>query len=207
MQSSLVKATAASLSIFMFSGCAGTADGRLAQGQGTAIGALLGAGLGYAIGGEQGAAWGAGIGGAAGFAYGTQIAQKKAKYASTEQFMQAQIAEARDHNQAIVSYNRSLERRIAALESRAKAAKASGNKAAISSVRTEVAQLQKEANGKQSAFGKQTGFYEAVARDPEASRTSQAQSLGSLASQMRSNEKNIATSTRRLAQLDKQLAL
>ncbi len=202
-----MKATAASLTIFMFSGCAETADGRLAQGQGTAIGALLGAGLGYAIGGEQGAVWGAGIGGAAGFAYGSQIAQKKAKYASIEQFMQAQIADARDHNQAIVSYNRSLERRIASLESRAKAAKSSGNKAAITSIRSEVSQLQKEAKGTQTSLGKQTGYFEAVAADPEARKTSQASSLDSLANQMRANEKDITTSSRRLAQLDKQLTL
>ena len=202
-----MKATAASLTLVTLSGCASTSDGRLAQGQGTALGAIAGGLIGYALGGEQGAIRGAALGGAAGFAYGSVIAKKKAQYASIEAFMQAEIAAAQSHNQAIASYNASLEQRIAGLERRARVAKANRDKAAITSIRTEVAQLQKEAQGTQKAFAKETDYYEAVVKDPQASQTNQAQSLNSLASQMRANENDISTTSRRLADLNRQLTL
>ena len=74
--------------------CANTSDGRLAQGQGTAIGAGGGALIGALIGGRKGALIGAGVGGLAGFAYGTHIANKKAQYKSTEEWLDACIAQA-----------------------------------------------------------------------------------------------------------------
>lgn len=136
-----------------FAGCADTKEGRKTQGQGTALGtvggAALGALLGYATGGAQGAARGAiaggAIGAAAGFAYGTHVAHQKAKYATTELWLDQCIASAHEANHKAYAYNQSLSQKIAALDARSKAAVAAKNKSEIRKIKGEIAGLKKEA--------------------------------------------------------------
>lgn len=118
------------LSFVFTPGCANTRDGRNTQAQGTAIGAIAGALLGAALGAATGnrnaigqyAAVGAGAGAVAGFAYGTRVAARKAKYRSAEQWLNAEIALAKQSNSRAYAYNASLKNRIAALEARSRAA-------------------------------------------------------------------------------------
>ena len=107
--------------------CANTEDGRLAQGQGTAIGAVGGALLGAAIeryrrpkplSGRR--PIGAAIGGASGFAYGTHIANKKAQYKSTEEWLDACIAQAETRRKEAVAYNSRLNNQLARLRRKSK---------------------------------------------------------------------------------------
>lgn len=110
----------------LFTSCATTADGRKTQGQGAALGALLGAGLGVALAAATGdtsqlaraAAIGAAAGGVAGFAYGSQVAKKKAQYATQEEFLDVAIAEASQNHQEAVASNAQLLAEVEALESR-----------------------------------------------------------------------------------------
>jgi hypothetical protein len=126
--------------------CASTEDGRLAQGQGAAIGAvggaLLGAGIGALTGDSQtalkGAAIGAAAGGAAGFGYGTHIANRKAQYKSTEEWLDACIVQAETRRKQAVAYNSRLNNQLARLENEVKIAKAAGDKKKLASLNREI---------------------------------------------------------------------
>ena len=116
----LVTATAFSGFSLLLSGCAATQDGRLTQAQATAGGAVLGGVLGSAF-GTSGRLVGLAVGAAAGYAAGTRIAAKKARFASTERFLDYAIVEADKLKIAAKAYNDSLHVRVKALESNAKA--------------------------------------------------------------------------------------
>lgn len=141
-----------SLISLAISGCAETADGRKTQGQGTVGGALLGAGLGFLTSGGswQGAAAGAVTGGTAGFVYGSQVAARKARYASAEAWLNEEIALANQSNSRAIAYNQSLSRRLAGIEGRVNAAKAANDQRSLHKLKSEVASIQVEAK-KQAA--------------------------------------------------------
>lgn len=111
------------LSLTFIGACANIADDRTrTQTEGTlagaGIGAVLGAAIGAATGGSRGALTGAligvGVGGAAGWAYGTSVANKKADYASEEEWLAACLAEAQGVNQQTAAYNQRLKTSLAA---------------------------------------------------------------------------------------------
>ena len=102
------------LILLLVSGCAGMTDQRQTIFEGTAIGAAsgaaIGAGIGQALGQSTeatliGAGIGALAGGTAGNMYGTHIADKKAEYASTEEYLNACIASAKEANTQARAYN------------------------------------------------------------------------------------------------------
>lgn len=162
--------------VALLSSCATTADGRKTQGQGTALGAVLGGLAGAAIGAAtgnrdnilRGAAIGAAAGGAAGFAYGTNVAKRKAEFARTEDWLDVSIAQAKRANRSAYAYNDKLEQRVAALQQRARAARAANNKAAIRKIHNEVVTLQKQANSQAAALDEEIGAQNAVASDRDA---------------------------------------
>ena len=98
------------------SGCATMDDGDRTRVEGSALGAVLGGALGYAIGDKKGAAIGAALGAGAGFAVGNEIAKRKQAYASTEDFLDGEIARVEEFNQTAVAYNQDMRRSIARLE-------------------------------------------------------------------------------------------
>jgi|GEM_PF-1223889 len=161
----LTRSISAALLLVFGTSCATTEDGRLAQAQGTGIGALLGAGAGALIGAAAGgrnsiatgALLGAAAGGAAGFAYGTHIAKRKAEYSSREAWLDACIASAHRVNSRAYSYSRSLEGRIAKLDARARAARVSKNKAEARAVRSEIASLKSQARQQSTTVSKELG--------------------------------------------------
>jgi hypothetical protein len=91
--------------------------------EGTTAGAATGGVIGGVIGGlvsmgspsyiAQGAIIGAQVGGHGGYAYATSVANKKARYASEEVWLDACIAEARETTEKSVAYNQ-LARQIIA---------------------------------------------------------------------------------------------
>ncbi|MEI6175402.1 MAG: YMGG-like glycine zipper-containing protein [Verrucomicrobiota bacterium] len=135
--------------------CAGTSDGRLAQGQGTAIGAGAGALIGAALGGRQGALIGAAIGGASGFAYGSHIANKKAQYKSTEEWLDACISQAESKRRDAVAYNRKLDNRLAQLQREVRTASAAGDKAKLATLRREISSERSAAQKQAATFSKE----------------------------------------------------
>lgn len=110
----LVWVLAATLAV---SGCANIQDDQQrTQAEGTAAGAVLGALVGYAIDKERGAAIGALVGAGAGYAIGSEIAKRKKAYATTEDFLNAQIARTAEFNRTARDYNNRLRSEIASLD-------------------------------------------------------------------------------------------
>ena len=120
MNVSLAAVLAAALALT--GACANIADDRArTQTEGTLAGAGIGAGtgalIGGAIGGRDGALKGAGIGailgGLAGLAYGTSVADKKANYASQEEWLAACLTEAKAVNKKTAELNSQLTAKLA----------------------------------------------------------------------------------------------
>jgi phage tail tape-measure protein len=118
---------------FFVSGCATTgqkkpetesdkeleSDQKRTKIEGAAIGALAGGLLGVALGGDSkvaGALIGAAVGAGAGYLVGNEVAKRKAKYASEEDFLDAEIETATEFNQTAREYNEALRVQIAELD-------------------------------------------------------------------------------------------
>ena len=97
-------------------GCATTSDQTRTKAEGTAVGAVLGGLLGYAVGGGRGAAIGAVAGAGVGFLVGNEIAKRKQAYATTEEFLDAEIAHTQEYNRTALAYNQKLSQDVAVLE-------------------------------------------------------------------------------------------
>ena len=114
------------ITVGLLSGCETTmSDQNRTRTEGAAAGAVIGGLLGWAIDRERGAAIGALLGAGAGLAVGDQIARRKQQYATTEDFLEAQIvdtarlnADARAHNNQMRQDTRRLDREAQALSAR-----------------------------------------------------------------------------------------
>lgn len=104
------------------SGCANIQDdGLRTRTEGTLVGSAAGAGAGALIGKLAGntlvgALTGGAIGGLIGLAVGNHIADKKADYASQEEWLDACIAQSQEVNAELVAYNDSLRQESAHLD-------------------------------------------------------------------------------------------
>ncbi|MDR9440831.1 MAG: glycine zipper domain-containing protein [Halomonas sp.] len=103
----------------MTSGCASMDDQGRTRTEGTAAGAVIGGLLGYAVGDERGAAIGAALGAGAGYAIGNEVAKRKQAYATTEAFLDGEIAHVQQFNQTTVAYNEQVRAEITRLEAEA----------------------------------------------------------------------------------------
>jgi outer membrane lipoprotein SlyB len=186
-------------------GCASTSDGKLAQAQGTGIGALLGAGLGYAIGGGEGAKLGAALGAAGGFAFGTHIAKRKEQYANAELWLDACIAEANQTNQRAIATRGKLESRLAALQTRADKAVATKNAGEIRKVKAEVASLRGEINKEVGSLEQQQSGFSQVFSDPDAQKSARIGGLRQAVGQIDNHKAAYQGDLRRLAAIDNSL--
>lgn len=119
--------------VFLFiSGCATTnqqgisqeksatsSDQKRTRAEGAGVGALIGGVLGYALGGKdktKGTVIGAMLGAGAGYLVGNEVAKRKQKYASEEEFLDAEIQNAAEFNRTAREYNKSLRVQIAELD-------------------------------------------------------------------------------------------
>lgn len=202
---SLVGATS-----LLLTSCAETQDGRLTQAQGTGIGALGGAALGGLIGAAsgnagRGALIGAALGGAGGFAYGTHVANQKAKYKSTEEWLDACISEAESHRRAAVAYNRKLDGRIASLQSEVRAAKASGNKGELQRLKQEIKQERIEAEKQVKSVNDEVKAQNSAIS--QASGSSRVSALRSKTSSVSAEGASTKQKVQRLASLENQIGV
>jgi hypothetical protein len=196
----------------MFAGCAETQEGRTTQAQGAGIGALLGAalgaGIGAATGGGEGAARGAVagalIGGSAGFVYGTHVANQKAKYAKAEDWLNACIASARGYRRHAYAVNQKLSTRIASLEKRSKAARASHDKAAVTQIRTEIAGLKQQARAETKTLDSEVAAQHSALQDSSARSSSKYGELKQSVNELESTKAQLGENYSRLAALENQ---
>jgi hypothetical protein len=167
------------VSIF-FGSCANMSDADATKAQGAGLGALAGGIAGAIIGNqfggnaEKGAMWGAAIGGASGFAYGTHVANQKAKYASTELWLDACIVSAENKRSAAVAYNNSLDNRIAQLKREIKMAKASNDRAKLATLKNQISYEESNVNKQISGMNSEIASQQqAIGQSGSSSRASQ----------------------------------
>lgn len=104
-------------SIGLLTGCLQSMpDQQRTQVEGAAAGAVMGGLLGYAVDRERGAAVGAVVGGGVGFWVGHEIAKRKQGFATTEAFLDAEIARVAEYNRNTQAYNRQTRQEITRLE-------------------------------------------------------------------------------------------
>ncbi len=150
-------ALALSAALFASTSCTNIQDdGTRTRTEGALVGSVIGAGLGAIIGNQsgnmgQGALIGAALGGLGGLAVGNHVANKKARYASEEAWLNACIDQARQTNVSARSYNSQLSGRIAALRKQI----VSGNAAQKRQAKTAIVQLQREAGAELQKMDKE----------------------------------------------------
>ena len=96
-----------------------SSDQKRTRVEGAGIGALVGGVLGYALGGKNkttGVLIGAALGAGAGYLVGNEVAKRKQKYASEEEFLDAEIQNATAFNRVARDYNEGLRVQIAELD-------------------------------------------------------------------------------------------
>jgi hypothetical protein len=100
-------------------GLGAVAGGILGAGAGALLGAASGQGTeGIIAGAIAGGVVGATAGGFAGYMYGAKVAEKKAQYASSEDFYLAEIADIQKNTATIRSTNQKLSRSVASLQTK-----------------------------------------------------------------------------------------
>lgn len=186
-------------------GCASTQDGQLAQAQGTGLGALAGGLIGSAIGGRDGALTGALVGGGAGFLYGSHVANRKARYASTEAWLDACIEQANQVNQQAHARHRQLNQQLAALERRANRAIAANDRSEMRAVRSELNQVRSQMQSEVDTLDKQHGSFSQVLSDPDARRSGRVGGLRSAVGQIDNTRASYRGDLNRIAALNNRL--
>ena len=94
----------------------GQTDSQRTKTEAAVIGGLLGGLIGAAAGDSKGAAIGALLGAGAGYLVGSEVAKRKEQYASTEEFLDAEIARTAEFNDTARAQHERLRRDIAALD-------------------------------------------------------------------------------------------
>lgn len=155
----LVAACLTASLVFGMSGCTNIKDDSTrTKTEGTLVGTGIGAGIGALLGGLIGgdgkgaligAGIGAGIGALSGFLVGKHVADKKAEYASREDWLDDCIAHARDVTRETREYNAKLKKEINSLDKETRTLRASYNKKKASA--DQLAAKQKEVKELQSA--------------------------------------------------------
>lgn len=192
--------------------CATTEDGRLTQAQGTAIGAGSGALLGLAIGAAtgnsdaalKGAAIGAALGGAGGFAYGSHIANKKAKYKSTEEWLDACITQAESKRKEAVAYNNKLNSQLSRLQNEVKMAKSAGDKSKLASLKREIRSEKAAAEKQATVFSKEAELQRGAIKEAGSEGSSRLKSLRSSTSGIETQVSTMNKNVQRYAALESQ---
>ncbi len=205
MKASMVKVSAATICLAFLGSCANIQDdGTRTRTEGTLTGAVLGGVAGAIIGNQsnrawQGAAIGAAAGGLAGLAVGDHVARKKAGYASTEDWLDACIAQAEETNQQAVAYNNSLTNRIASLQRQIDAAKALSDANELRRIKQSVVALQKEASEKVTVVNT-----EITEQDKVIGQTGNS-NLQNRVSELKSTRSSLQSNQERLADLGNQI--
>lgn len=192
--------------------CASTEDGRLAQAQGTGLGALggglLGAGIGALAGDSdsvrKGALIGAGIGAAGGFAYGTHVANKKAQYKSTEEWLDACISEAETKRREAVAYNKRLNNQLARLRKEVRLAREAEDRRKLASLERQIAVERAAAQKQAAAFNKEIEMLRGAIKQANGESSSRVDSLRTSTNGIQNQVSTMNNTVERYAALESQ---
>lgn len=196
-------------------GCATMSDQTRTKAEGAGIGALLGAGVGALVGGGRGAAIGAVLGAGAGFVVGNEIAKRKQSYASTEDFLNAEIANTQEYNRTALAYNAKLSQEVAELdrESKALRAKYDQGKASKQTLTAKSTALQKkieDAKKLETTLAQELEVQTTILADEKKTRPADDQYIVRLEKEIRALQKNLdqlRSGSTQLARIDQRLSV
>lgn len=203
------------LVLALLPGCATTSDQTRTKAEGAGVGAVLGGLLGYAVGGGRGAAIGAAAGAGLGFLVGNEIAKRKQAYASTEEFLDAEIANTQEYNKTAIAYNAQLSKDVATLEKQSKTLRAQYDKGAVDkkvlTAKSDELQKKIDASKKlENTLAKELEVQTAILADEKKTRPAGDQYVARLEKEVATLQKNLdklrAGSTQ-LAQIDQRLSV
>jgi hypothetical protein len=180
------------------------------------FGAVIGGLIGGAIGDDgTGVAIGAALGAGAGYLIGDEVAKRKQKYAREEDFLDAEIASARQYNATTAQYNEKmrgeiaqLDKRTRLLESRYKAGLASRNE--LESERGNVRKQIASAKKVQDNVKKEYDIKVAVLKEQKQKRgagSPYVKQLEKEIAELKANMDRLEAQSVQLAQLDDRLTL
>jgi len=192
-----------------------TSDTNRTRAEGAIGGAVIGGLLGLAIGGDsKGALIGAAVGAGAGLIVGNEIAKRKQQYANEEDFLDAEIASAREYNATAVAYNDKLRQDIAQLDrdtqllqSRYKAGLASRDELAHERqhLKNEIASANKVYENLEKEYEIKVAILEEQKK--KGSNTPQVRALEQEIGQLKRNMDQLENQSVQLAQIDDRLTL
>ncbi len=195
--------------------CANMSDQTRTRAEGAGLGALVGGLIGLAAGDTKGAIIGALAGAGVGFLIGNEIARRKAKYASEEDFLNAEIAQLARLNSSTYKYNCKLSRDIYALKKQVASLKARYKKRAVK--RTALAKKKKEiqkrieANNKMiEALEKEYKINVAILDEQKKKRKKKDPYVVKLEREIKTLKKNIDAlqkNAKQLAEIDERLSV
>ncbi|UTF51348.1 glycine zipper domain-containing protein [Desulfomicrobium sp. ZS1] len=212
----IVKVLVVVLLVFaMLPGCATMTDKNRTQAEGTGVGAVLGGLLGYAVGGGKGAAIGAAAGAGLGFLVGNEIAKRKQAYATTEEFLDAEISNTQEYNKTAIAYNAKLSKDVATLEKQSKTLRAQYDKGTVDkkvlAAKSDELQKKIDASKKlENTLAKELDVQTAILADEKKARPAGDQYVARLEKEVGTLQKNLdklRDGSTQLAQIDQRLSV
>jgi hypothetical protein len=196
-------------------GCATMSDTNRTQAEGTGVGAVLGGLLGYAVGGGKGAAIGAAAGAGLGFLVGNEIAKRKQAYATTEEFLDAEISNTQEYNKTAIAYNAKLSKDVATLEKQSKTLRAQYDKGTVDkkvlAAKSDELQKKIDASKKlENTLAKELDVQTAILADEKKARPAGDQYVARLEKEVGTLQKNLdklRDGSTQLAQIDQRLSV
>ncbi len=196
-------------------GCATMSDQTRTKAEGAGVGAVLGGLLGYAVGGGKGAAIGAAVGAGAGFLVGNEIAKRKQAYASTEDFLDAEIANTQEYNKTAIAYNAQLSKDVAQLEKESTALRAKYDKGQVDkkALAAKSDSLQKKIDDSkklEDTLAKELEVQTAILEDEKKTRPADDQYIVRLGKEVGALQKNLdklRDGSTQLAKIDQRLSV
>ncbi|MCR5084970.1 MAG: hypothetical protein K6A65_05650 [Succinivibrionaceae bacterium] len=181
---------------------------------GTGIGAAIGAGIGALIGGGRGAAIGAaigaGIGSISGFFVGKHVADKKAEYASREDWLDACLERSKQMTAESRKINEELRAEVSALdkETRRLAANKKGNASALADRKEQVDDLRKETKENIDMLNSEIQKQNSVLADArKGGNKAEAKALNAEISKLKKEVKAMKEYNRKLANISARVAV
>jgi hypothetical protein len=178
--------------------CSATRDGRETQAGGTAIGAVTGAAIGAGLGAlsrrniGQMAAAGAAVGAAAGYAWGSDVAKRKAKYASDEAWLESEIDFVRTERKKALATNRALRLRLSKLSKKVTQSQIAGDPTAMLQIRLEIESVKSETESVLTELNLTAGLAEAISRETDNSEENLSSKKSTLRMESSALKKEIA---------------
>lgn len=196
-------------------GCATMSDQNRTKAEGTGVGAVVGGLLGFAIGGGRGAAIGAAAGAGLGFLVGNEIAKRKQAYASTEDFLDAEIANTQEFNKTAIAYNAKLSKDVTTLEKQSKTLRAQYDKGTVDKkvlvAKSDELQKKIDASKKlEDTLAKELEVQTAILADEKKTRPADDQYIVRLQKEVNTLQKNLdklRDGSTQLAQIDQRLSV